>query len=445
MPNQGSIGTKKDMALIDCASWSPQSDEFVFAYRYPETNLSTYTQLIVAESQEAFLFSKGQLMDKFGPGKHTLDSENIPILRKFYGLPFGGKDPFTAEVWIVNKLYPANLNWDVNSMTVHDADYNTMLPLKAEGQYGVFVSNAEKFLIKMVGTKAVFTESDMLSQAYGEFASKSKSAIIQFMTAQRVGFKSISAHLSALSDFIKQSLAPFWEEYGLTLTKFYVNDISIDTSTAEGRKVSEALASQASMSITGHSWQQEQMFDMANNAVNQMGNFSGGNGLLAGIMAMNMMGNGGMGGGMGVGMMQTHNNQPTFSGNQGGMQPAQGGTQANGAQKGVKEIYCANCSKKHLSTERFCPYCGSEYNPCPRCGADNPKTARRCVSCGTPLQQVSMGATCSSCGVQLAPGTAFCPHCGAPLHIRPSGNICPRCGADIPPTSRFCPKCGQKI
>ena len=50
------------MALIDCASWKPKGSEFVFAYRYPETNLSTFTQLIVAESQEAFLFSKGQMM-----------------------------------------------------------------------------------------------------------------------------------------------------------------------------------------------------------------------------------------------------------------------------------------------------------------------------------------------------------------------------------------------
>lgn len=77
------------MAFIDCASWKPQNQngEFVFAYRYPETNLSTFTQLIVAESQEAFLFSKGQMMDKFGPGKHTLNSENIPLLRRLYGLP----------------------------------------------------------------------------------------------------------------------------------------------------------------------------------------------------------------------------------------------------------------------------------------------------------------------------------------------------------------------
>ena len=432
------------MALIDCASWKPQSDEFVFAYRFPKTNLSTYTQLIVYESQEALLFSKGQLIGKFGPGKHTLDTENLPILRHLYGIPFGGKNPFTAEVWIVNKLYPANLSWSANSMAVHDADYQTLLPLQVSGQYGIIVSDSEKFLIKMVGAAEVFTESDMLSQAYGEFSSKSKSAIIQFMTRQKIGFKSISAHLDDLSKYLKPILGTFWEEYGLTMTKFYVNDISIDTSTAEGRKIAEALASQASMSITGHSWQQEQLFSVANNAVDQIGNTGGNNGLLAGILAINMMGGSGIGGGMSSGLMQTHNNQPTFGGIQQESMPQ------NNGQPSVKEVYCANCSKKHLSTERFCPHCGNEYNPCPKCGSDNMKDARRCVSCGTPLQTIKVDANiginikCSSCGAQINPGLAFCPHCGA-SQKKIAGSVCPRCGAAIPMTSKFCPKCGRKI
>lgn len=198
------------------------------------------------------------------------------------------------------------------------------------------------------------------------------------------------------------------------------------------------------MSITGHSWQQEQMFGMANNAVDQIGNARGGNGLIAGLMAMNMMGGGGMGGGMSAGLMQTHNSQPTFSGAQ------NPGMQANvqpqqGFNVGAKEIYCANCSKKHLTTERFCPHCGSEYNPCPKCGSDNPKNARRCVSCGTPLQQAGVTSVCRSCGAPLAPGAAFCAQCGAQQVPVQSGNVCPRCGASIPPTSRFCPKCGQKL
>lgn len=215
----------------------------MFAYRYPETNLSTYTQLIVYESQEALLVSKGRLMAKFGAGKHTLNTENIPLLRELFGIPFGGKNPFTAEVWIINKLYPANLGWVIDNIPVHDPDYQTLLPLSANGQYGLQVSDSEKFLIKMVGTKDVFTERDMLSQAYGEFSSKTKSAIIQFMTQQRIGYKLVSGHLSNLSDYIKANITSFWQEYGLTLTKFYVNNIAIDTSTAEGRKISEALAS----------------------------------------------------------------------------------------------------------------------------------------------------------------------------------------------------------
>lgn len=437
------------MALIDCASWKPESSEFVFAYRYPQTNLSTYTQLLVYESQEALLFSKGQLMGKFGPGKHTLDTENLPVLRKFFGIPFGGKNPFTAEIWIVNKLYPANLNWNVNNLTIHDADYQTMLPLQAMGQYGLFVSEPEKFMIKMVGTKDVFTESDMLSQAYGEFSIKVKSAIVQFMTNQHVGFKLISAHLENLSQYIKQNLLPFWQEYGLSMTKFYVTDITIDTSTPEGRKVSEALASQASMSITGHSWQQEQMFGVANNAVDQMSGAAGGNGILAGLMAMNMMGS--FGNGVGSGMMQPHTGQPTFSPGQGGVGSANGQAGYNQQpSQAVREVYCANCSKKHLTTERFCPHCGNEYNPCPRCGSDNLKTARRCVSCGTPLQS-SMGGTpnsatqCQACGAPLQAGAAFCPNCGSKQQQVTVGNICPRCGASVPMTSHFCPKCGQKI
>ena len=427
------------MALIDCASWKPQSDEFVFAYRYPQTNLSTYTQLIVYESQEALLFSKGQLMGKFGPGKHTLDTENLPVLRSLFGIPFGGKNPFTAEIWIVNKLYPANLNWNVNNMTIHDADYQTMLPLQANGQYGLVVSEPEKFMLKMVGTKDVFTESDMLSQAYGEFSIKVKSAIVQFMSSQRVGYKLISAHLENLSQYIKQNLLSFWQEYGLSMTKFYVTDITIDTSTPEGRKVSEALASQASMSITGHSWQQEQMFGVANNAVDQMSGAAGGNGILAGLMAMNMMGS--FGNGVGAGMMQTHAGQPTFG-------PGQSGADQPQPAQAVREVYCANCSKKHLTTERFCPHCGNEYNPCPRCGSDNMKNARRCVSCGTPLQQSQVGMTasqCPSCGASLQPGAAFCPNCGARQQQVSVGNICSRCGASVPISSRFCPKCGQKM
>lgn len=432
------------MALIDLASWKPKSDEFVFAYRYPQTNLSTYTQLIVYESQEAFLFSKGKLMGKFGPGKHTLDTENLPVLRSLFGIPFGGKNPFTAEIWLINKVLPANLDWRINRMTTHDADYNTQIPLTANGQYGLKIVNAEKFLINMVGTKDVFTQTDMVSQAKGEFTTKVKSAIMQFMITNHVGFKQISAYLDRISDFLRETIKPFWEVYGLELTKFYVSSIDIDDSTPDGKKVKDAIAQQSSMSITGHTWQQEQAYDMANNAMGQMGkglgNGSSG-GLLGGLMALQMMSNM-QNGGMGNSMMQAQYNQPTFGGSQ-GMQMGNGSQMANNSAN-AKMVFCANCSKKHSTNEKFCPFCGHEYNPCPKCGSDNLKTAKRCISCGTPLSSSMMNSlNCPNCGAPITAGASFCSSCGSSI-TSSSGSLCPRCGTQLDPSVKFCPTCGYK-
>ena len=131
-----------------------------------------------------------------------------------------------------------------------------------------------------MGTKKRFSQSDMVSQAWGEFSTKVKSTVVQFMTTNRVGFKYISAYLDQLSNYLKDNLTPFWEEYGLELTKFYVSSIDIDDSTPDGRKVKNALSEQSAMSITGHTWQQERAFGMAEQAIGKMGGGNNGGGLL---------------------------------------------------------------------------------------------------------------------------------------------------------------------
>lgn len=421
------------MAIIDLVQWSPQGSDTIFAWHFPHTNLSTYTQLIVQESQEAVLFSKGQMMGKFGPGKHTLDTENLPILRSLFGIPFGGKNPFTAEVWFVNKIQTFSIDWALDRMSVHDADYNTQLPLTASGQYGLKVVDAEKFLVKIVGTKNQFTQWDLTEQFMGEFMTKSKSTILQYMLKHRVGFKQISAYLNEISEYLKDAMNPFWDALGLQLTKFYVSSIDIDDSTPDGRRVKEAIAQQAAMSITGHTWQQEQLFDTAKSAIGGLGDNTGG--LLGGLLAVNMV-NGLGGGGNAGSMMQPQYDQPTFGG------PG-AASQRDASQKKEPQaemIYCSNCAKKFPSTMRFCPHCGDPYNPCPHCGTDNDLDAKRCISCGAYLQTAAN--VCPHCNASLSPGSTFCGHCGKPVAL--SGDVCNRCGAPLPPSVRFCPKCGNK-
>ena len=420
------------MAIIDLVRWAPQGNETIYAYRFPETNLSTYTQLIVQESQEAILFSKGQIVGKFGPGKHTLSTENLPVLRSLFGLPFGGKNPFTAEIWFVNKTTPYNIDWETDGMSIHDPDYNTQLPLISKGRYGLKVSNAEKFLVKIVGTKFEFTQRNLTDQFYGEFSTKTKSTIVQFMLKHRIGFKSITGYLDNLSEYLKGTMSAFWDNIGLELTQFYITNIDIDTSTETGRKVADAISQQSAMSITGHTWQQEQMIGVANNAVDSLGNGNGG--LLGGLVAVSMMGGfGGGGGAVGSGMMQPQYNQPSFGGaNQGaGEQPVQQ----------IRDVFCSNCSKKFPSTHKFCPHCGDIYNPCPKCGTDNQQNAKRCVSCGTSLTGGVGGSNCQNCNAPLQPGATFCGGCGKPVS---SGDNCNRCGAQLAPSVKFCPKCGNK-
>jgi len=420
------------MAIIDSVSWSPNdASKTVFAYKYPQTNLSTYTQLVVQESQEAILFSKGQLLQKFGPGKYTLSTENIPILRSLYGIPFGGKNPFMAEVWFVNKVQPTNIDWCTDSMSIHDIDYQTQIPLVARGRYGLRVMDAEKFLIKLVGTRCEFTEHDLTDQAYGEFVSKAKSLILQFMISQRIGFKYVSAHLDQLSQYLRESVRSYWEGFGIELIQLYITSIDVDNSTETGRRVAEAISRQSAQSITGHTWQQEQMFDVAQEAIGGMSNSSG-NGMLGGIMALGMLG--GMGGGLSAGMMNPQYNQPTFGGQQ------QGGSFNGEAGPATRMVFCSNCAKKYPNTSKFCPHCGDAYNPCPNCGADNDPSVRRCVSCGAQLMQAAN--SCPNCSAQLQPGASFCGVCGSPTLT--ADYMCSRCGAQMSPNIKFCPKCGKK-
>ncbi len=413
------------MAIIDLVSWSPQGNDTIYAYRFPETNLSTYTQLIVQESQEAVLFTKGQIAGKFGPGKHTLNTENVPILRNLYGLPFGGKNPFTAEIWFVNKIQAYNIDWEIDRMDIHDPDYNAGIPLVASGRYGLKITDAERFLINIVGTKYQFDQDDLTDHFYGEFSTKTKSTLLQYMLNHGIGLKKISAHLDIISENLNQAMNPFWENLGFNLTKFYITGIEVDSSTEVGERVLDAISRQSAQSIGGYTWQQEQAFGVANNAIDGFSNSN--SGILGAVIATNMMG--GMSGGN---MMQPLYNQPNFSGNQAATQ----GAPPQNPQ--FRDVYCSNCSKKFSNSHKFCPFCGDSYDPCPKCGTDNDKNAKRCVSCGTTLQME--GSNCINCNSPLIAGSAFCGNCGQ----QQSSNNCTRCGTGLNPSVKFCPKCGQK-
>ena len=293
------------------------------------------------------------------------------------------------------------IDWRTTSVRIMDADYGQMLPIVAKGRYGVKIRDAEKFLVKLVGTLNTFDSAQLTDHFMGPLVAKTNSAIVTYMTANHVGVMQIAAYLDQLSTFISDPLKQFWDEYGLELTGFYVTSVDLDTSTPDGKKIADAMSDRSAQNIAGYTWQQKQSFGTVNNAVQ---NSRGGIGMIGAAM---MMG-GGLNGNpcMGSAMMT-----PTGNGNfaqQSGSSPINQKT----------TVFCSRCGKSFPSSNRFCPHCGDPYNPCPVCGRDNDVNAKRCAVCGASLQgqntvnNMMNGNACSRCGTNVPAGTKFCPNCG---------------------------------
>lgn len=80
-----------------------EGDNSTFIWKHPSEDFNSMTQLIVHESQEAIFFLNGQALDLFGPGRYTLETQNIPKIGKFLNRATGGETPFHCEVYFINK------------------------------------------------------------------------------------------------------------------------------------------------------------------------------------------------------------------------------------------------------------------------------------------------------------------------------------------------------
>jgi len=128
--------------------------------RYPRTGTSAIrlgSQLIVEESQQAVFFRDGKALDTFGPGRHTLATQNVPILASIFGLPFGGESPFQSAVVFVSTKTFLDLKWGTKEPVIFRDQELSMVRLRAFGKFAVRVVNAQLFVNGVVGTMNVYS------------------------------------------------------------------------------------------------------------------------------------------------------------------------------------------------------------------------------------------------------------------------------------------------
>jgi membrane protease subunit (stomatin/prohibitin family) len=292
------------MALIDRVKWDEPGDLFAWKFQNEDgvsDELSTATQLIVNESQEALLFKEGKRMDTFGAGRHTLSTKNIPILNKLINLPFGGETPFTAEVWFVNKAIPLDIKWGTSTpIQLEDPEYQIIIPVRAFGQFGLQISDSGKFVTKLVGATSSFNTATIQSYFKGILLSQLKAAVATAMIKKEVGILDITAELVNLSEQVQADLAPEYEEYGISIKAFRIISINVPEDDESYVMLKQAKANAVRRRIEGFTYEQQRSFDVMETAAGNEGGMAGtmvgagvglGMGLGVGQQVGNMVGN----------------------------------------------------------------------------------------------------------------------------------------------------------
>lgn len=383
------------MKIFDIIKYEGTND--VFVWKFPGEDFNTLSQLIVHESQEAVFFKDGQALDLFGPGRYTLHSQNIPLIRRIVNIPFNGESPFHCEVYFINKVVSMDVLWGTSSpIPIQDALYKIILPIRANGQFGIRVTDSRKLLVNLVGTISQFDQNTLKKYFKGILLTNIKDYIAAQFVRKQVSFLEVHAHLKEISDGIQGQLAQEFAKYGIELVNFNVNEITPPDDDPSYIQLKNALAKRAEMAVMGYDYQQERTFNILDRAAANEGT------------ASSIMG-AGMGLGMGV------NLGSAVGGAMGGMMTnIQPNLQPPVQKQEEMTVKCPNCGKAAPNGAKFCLECGSKIEPpkqehtrtCPKCGATVPK-AKFCLECG-----FKFAATCSSCGAELVPGAKFCLECG---------------------------------
>lgn len=367
--------------FIEVIEWLDNTNN-TLVYRFPvkDQEIKNGAQLIVRESQAAIFVSEGQIADLFPPGRYTVDGGNTPILSKLGAWKYGFNSPFKAEVYFVNTKQFTDLKWGTpNPVMMRDTDFG-MVRLRAFGIYSIRVSDPKAFIKEIAGTNAHFVTEDIEGQLKRTLVGGFSDGLAE----SKIAALDLASNYDELSKFTRQKLDEEFKTFGLELTKFVIENISLP------QDVEAAMDKRTSMGVIGDvgRYAQFQAADAMRDA------------------AQNPGGGAGTGAGLGAGF-------------------AIGSAMAGAMTDALKQ-----------------PKADSGNNvACPKCGSNNTASAKFCNDCGAKLEAAEQSVPCVKCGSPLQAGAKFCNECGA----KQEKLVCANCKAEISPGAKFCNECGQKV
>ncbi len=228
--------------LIDIVEWLDDSrDTLVYRFERMNNEIKYGAKLVVRESQAAVFVDQGKVADVFQPGLYTLNTQNIPILATLRGWKYGFESPFKAEVYFVNTRQFTDQKWGTaNPIMLRDAEFGP-LRLRAYGTYAFRASDPAAVIREIAGTEGRFTTDGITEQLRNFILTCFSDALGE----AKIPALDLASNYEELSSLIASKIKPPFKTYGLDLTAFLIENVSLPP------EVEAALDKRTSMGVIG--------------------------------------------------------------------------------------------------------------------------------------------------------------------------------------------------
>lgn len=371
------MGTN-NVVFLEVIEWlDPTGDRMM--QRIPETGsgeIKFGAQLVIRESQVGVFFYNGKAIHVFGPGRHTLQTANIPILNKIMSIPWGFTSPLRAEVYILNIKTFTNQKWGTKDPVAFKDSQLGLIRLRAHGLFNVRIVQPLLFINSMLGTVGGFSTEDLSDY----FSSIIVSRFNDYLGEHLDTMFNLPGTYDQVAEGLKKQLQEDFAHFGLDLPSLYINAITPPL------EVQQAIDDKSKLGI----------FNNLNDLMKMK------SAMAVEKAAQNP--SGGEGVAMGFGLMM-----PAMLSRQFAPQP-EAAVQAT--QK------CPDCGQQIPAEAQFCLFCGHQllvFSQCVKCGKNLTPFAKFCPQCGQPVTPVAQKKHCGRCGYDNLFNATFCNQCGERL------------------------------